>query len=329
MIYPKWLKENDIIGITAPSAGAGEKRSEEMALAYQHFKAAGFKVEETKSVRSDTEPSAPAQVRAAEWKAMAERDDIALILLACGGDFLYEMLPYTELESLKAYPKWVQGFSDPTGLLFGITTKLDIATIYGGNCTSFGMKKLHPSLQENIRLWKGELNAQESFALYEAQRLDGTDGYNLTTPVNWKTPNGAVDVSGRLIGGCMESLLDLIGTPYEAACDFVTRYQADGCIWYFDIFALSAESVYRGLLHMKAAGWFKGAKGFIFGRVLFPSTDVYMTYEDAVVGALGKDMPIVMEADVGHVNPRMTFVNGCMAHIKSNDGKGKVAYKFV
>ena len=93
MIYPKWLKENDIIGITAPSAGAGEKRSEEMALAYQHFKAAGFKVEETKSVRSDTEPSAPAQVRAAEWKAMAERDDIALILLACGGDFLYEMLP--------------------------------------------------------------------------------------------------------------------------------------------------------------------------------------------------------------------------------------------
>lgn len=80
---------------------------------------------------------------------------------------------------------------------------------------------------------------------------------------------------------------------------------------------------------MKAAGWFKGAKGFVFGRVLFPSTDVYMTYEDAVVGALGKDMPIVMEADVGHVNPRMTFVNGCMAHIKSNDGKGKVAYKFV
>ena len=80
---------------------------------------------------------------------------------------------------------------------------------------------------------------------------------------------------------------------------------------------------------MKAAGWFEGVKGFVFGRVLFPSTDVYMTYEDAIVGALGKEMPIVMEADVGHVNPRMTFVNGCMAHIKSNDGKGSVEYKFV
>ena len=80
---------------------------------------------------------------------------------------------------------------------------------------------------------------------------------------------------------------------------------------------------------MKAAGWFEGAKGFVFGRVLFPGTDTGMTYEEAIVGALGKDIPIIMEADVGHVNPRMTFVNGCMAHIQSEDGRGSVEYRYV
>lgn len=329
MIYPRWLKENDVIGITAPSSSILEKRLEEFVIALGQFKDAGFKVKETASVRSGTEPSAVPQVRAAEWQEMVKDPDVRLILAAGGGDFLYEMLPYTQISTLLDHPKWVQGYSDPTGLLFGITTGLDLATIYGGNSTSFAMSKLHPSLEENIALWKGELHEQNSYDLYESERVDGADGYVLDAPVNWQTPNGSVDVKGRLIGGCIECLLDLIGTPYEHAVDFVKRYKKDGIIWYFDIFSMPAEQVYRGLLHMKAAGWFEGAAGFIFGRVLFKSTFVDMTYEEAVLRAIGKDMPVVMDADVGHVNPRMTFVNGCMAHLKAEDGKGRMKYEFI
>lgn len=329
MIYPAWLKAGDTIGITAPSEGITAKKTEGFELSCDNLRKAGFQVKETKSVRSGKIASADPRVRASEWSELAKDEKVSLILCATGGDFLYDMLPYTDLSLLREHPKWVQGYSDPTGLLFGITTKYDVATIYGVNAGGFDMYELHPALQENIALWKGELASQKNFDLYEAKRSDnGFNGYVLSDAVKWETPNGAVDVTGRLIGGCMESLLDLIGTPFEAAADFAKRYREDGLIWYFDIFSLPAESVYRALLHLKAAGWFEGAKGFLFGRVLFPGTFVDMTYEEAVVGALGKEIPVVMEADVGHVNPKMTFVNGCIAHLQAEDGKGKIEYRF-
>lgn len=329
MIYPAWLKPGDTIGITAPSEGITEQKMEGFLLSCENLKNAGFQIRETKSVRSGKIASAKPQIRALEWEELAKDEKINLILCATGGDFLYDMLPYTDLSLLQSHPKWVQGYSDPTGLLFGITTKYDVATIYGVNAGGFDMYELHPALQENIALWKGELDSQNSFDLYEAKRSNnGLHGYVLSDAVKWKTPNGEVDVTGRLIGGCMESLLDLIGTPFEAAFDFTRRYQRDGTIWYFDIFSLPAEGVYRALLHLKAAGWFEGARGFIFGRVLFPGSFVDMTYEEAVVGALGKQIPVVMEADVGHVNPKMTFVNGCVAHLTAKEGKGRIEYRF-
>jgi muramoyltetrapeptide carboxypeptidase LdcA involved in peptidoglycan recycling len=124
----------------------------------------------------------------------------------------------------------------------------------------------------------------------------------------------------------MDCLLDLIGTPYDHTRTFVEKYKRDGILWYFDVFSMTAESVYRTLLHMKSAGWFEGAKGFIFGRVCFPQTFVEMSYEEAAIRALGREIPIVLEADVGHVSPRMTFVNGCMAQLQAADGKGEMRY---
>ena len=86
---------------------------------------------------------------------------------------------------------------------------------------------------------------------------------------------------------------------------------------------MTAEQVYLALWQMKEVGWFTTARGFIFGRVCFPKTFIDMTYEEAVRKALG-DVPLIMEADVGHVWPRMTFVNGAVATVKCKDGKGEM-----
>ena len=135
-----------------------------------------------------------------------------------------------------------------------------------------------------------------------------------------------IHATGRLIGGCMECLADIIGTPYEDTLGFIERYKEDGFIWYFDIFALRAETVYNTLWHMNAAGWFKYAKAFIFGRVCFPGTLLDMTYQEAIIRAL-PDSPIVFNADVGHVAPRMTMINGSVATLEAADGKGSLEMK--
>ncbi|MBQ8814528.1 MAG: LD-carboxypeptidase [Lachnospiraceae bacterium] len=354
MLYPKWLKKGDLIGIPAPSAGIREEKLAKFDLSIENVKKEGYRVRETASVRSGLIASASGEVRGREFMELIEDDEVKMIWCAAGGEFLIDMLPYLDEEKIKANPKWIQGYSDPTSILFSVTTGLDIATIYGCNGGGFGMAELHPSLKENLELWKGQLSEQTSYDLFEGEWSepknlepeepefgnpkgekpetekpeDESDGYYLTNPVEWKTPNGPVSVSGRLIGGCMDCLLDLIGTPQDHTKEFVSRYKEDGFIWYFDVYSMTAESVYRTLLHMKRAGWLENVKGVIFGRVTFPQTFADMTYEEAALKALGRDIPLIMEADVGHVSPRMTFVNGCMAHVEAADGKGRIRYEW-
>ena len=324
MIYPEFLKENDLIGVTAPSAGLDESHLVGYLKSIEHFHARGWQVTETANVRLPDLPSSSGPQRAKELKGLSQDSRVKMIWCAAGGDFLVEMLPYTDFEALRANPKWVQGYSDPTGLLFPLTTKYDLATIYGPNAGGFDMTTLHPCLQDSLSILEGNIPLQRSFDKWETlEDRNSADGYTLTQPVQWRTLQGDVHLSGRLIGGCMECLSELLGTPYDGTAEFLQRYGNEGILWYFDIFALRAEQVYNTLRHMEQAGWFEHAVGFVFGRVMFPGSLMDMTYEDAFRKALGQ-MPVVFEADIGHVHPTFTLINGSYATLTCEAGKGSL-----
>ena len=144
MIYPKFLQESDQISVPAPSAGS---RDEIDKKRYKNAKKQlierGYKIKLSPNINNNIKGrSADYKERAKEFNEMIE-DESKLILCASGGEFLSEILPYIEFEKLQRNPKWVEGFSDPTGLLYTITTKYDIATIYGDNFKTFGMEKYH------------------------------------------------------------------------------------------------------------------------------------------------------------------------------------------
>ncbi len=327
MIYPDFLKENDTIGITAPSGGCYDGKIEELELSEKQLGQAGFNVIETDNTRLPGIVSSTGEVRAKELAELFNNPKVKAIICARGGDFLIDMLPYVDYEIIKNNPKWVQGYSDPTSLLYSITTKLDIATIYSFNGGGYGYNKLDRSHMDSLSILKGNIVKQESYPFYQGQKDDNIEECIYTEPVFWELLNtNNIHATGRLIGGCMECLADIIGTPYEDTPGFIERYKEDGFIWYFDIFALRAETVYNTLWHMKAAGWFKYAKAFIFGRVCFPGTLLDMTYQEAIVRAL-PDSPIVFNADVGHVAPRMTMINGCVATLDAVGGKGSLEMK--
>ena len=75
-------------------------------------------------------------------------------------------------------------------------------------------------------------------------------------------------------------------------------------------------------------GLFKYAKGFIFGRVCFPATFADITYIEAAKKILG-DAPMVFEADIGHVAPKFTVINGALGTVECKDGKGKLEMELV
>jgi len=315
MIYPEFLKKNDVIGITACSAGILGKLDEYLG-GVENFNKQGFKVIETKNVRTDGIVSSSKEERVKELNELLGDKDVKLIQIAAGGDLLYEMISLVDFDLIKKNVKWIAGSSDPTSLLFIITTMLDIATIYTPcNVSGFNQKEMDASLVNYFKIITGERVKQVKRDKYELVSDDGKDGYNLDTKNDWII-NKDVKVEGRIIGGCLECLKDVIGTKYDYVNKFIDKYENEGIIWYFDIFSMTSEGVYNTLLQFKNAGWFRSTKCVLIGKVKYPNTFTDLTYDEVIHEALG-DIPYIYKFDIGHVKPSFTIVNGSKVKITS------------
>lgn len=353
MIYPSFLKKGDLIGISAPSAGVGRKL-ESFDRSLGVLRKEGFWIRETESVRLLSDRGGSARQRGAELGELFADPDVSMVMAASGGDFLDEMLPFTDFDLMKNNPRWLMGASDPTGLLFPYTTLCDVATLYGNNAgsydiladpesggddstgESFAGSDVGGFLRDSLAILKGNLVEQRTSDMHLGCAPFLAEELKYDTPTVWPGTEKSVHVSGRCIGGCIDVLKDLIGTPYDGARDFVARYgQRDGIIWYFDNFSLSAEVLYRTFLQMKYAGWFEHARAILLGRTLFEKSESGMTYEDAVRMAFGSGdgsgaeharIPVIWEADIGHTIPHMTMINGAILRLDYENGRGTLNF---
>ena len=330
MRYPAFLKEGSTVGICAPSAGVGHKiesfDASEAVLARQ-----GWDLIETEHVRVNDLRGGTGGERSEELSSLFLDDDVDAVFCAAGGDFLCEMLPHVNWETLRDHPKWLMGASDPTGLLFPYTTLCDVATLYGSNGGSFdtlvsgedGQLQRPEYLQGILSFLKGQTLTQKSWDRYlGADIFEMEDGpVTFPSPARYAANREAIHASGRCIGGCIDVLKDLIGTPWDGTEQFLSCYKEDGVIWYFDNFALSSAVLYRTLLQMRWAGWItpETTKAVLIGRTLFEREEAEMSYEDAIRRAL-PDIPAVWEADIGHTIPHFFMVNGAMLDAEWRDG---------
>lgn len=341
MIYPKFIKKGDIIGVTATSDGVNDeldiKRFENAKMKLQEK---GYDVIFTDNVfKADSQGrSSLGSVRGKEFNELLSNDRVSGIIAAKGGNFLNEMLEYVDYERFVSNPKWFQGYSDNTGLVHTLTTKYDVATIYGSNFGEFGMNDWHKSVNDNLAILEGKNITQTSYDKYQHEltdRITGLEGYECDTKVEWKMDkrtakkSDSIEMSGRLIGGCLDVLLFLQGTQYDGTQEFIEKYKEDGIIWYLESFDISGENIMMFLWKLREIGWFKYTKGFMFGRPLFYKDFTGTDYEEAVMYALGKlDVPVIFDCDFGHRGPRMTMINGAIANVKCDKGNvGTIEYK--
>ena len=328
MNIPDFIKKGDVIGVTAPSAGFTEEVDlRKLESAKLNLSEKGYEVIETENVRKcEKGRSSKEKKRAEEFLSLIKNEEVKYILSTSGGDFLMEMLEYLDYEIIKANPKWIQGYSDNTGLIYPITTICDMATVYSGNVGDYGMSLWHEGVKNNLKLLEGKNIEQKEFDLFEneyVKKVTGYEGYNLTDKVKYEfvSENKAENFTGRLLGGCLDVLIMLCGTKYDKTAEFVRKYKEDGIIWYLESFDLSSARIQCALWQLKEAGWFEGAKGFLFGRPCFFREEYETDFNEAVKTALDSlNLPIITGCDIGHRPPRLTMINGLMAEI-SFDGK--------
>lgn len=335
--YPSPLKTGDTIGITAPSSGVTGPFSERLDNSINHFKELGYECLESKSVRMQEKlASNTAQVRALEFMSLYMNDEVKIIIPPWGGLLLIEILPYIDFETLKtAPPKWVLGFSDTSVLLFSMLTVLDVATVHGPNALDFGAEPVHESVLNSLELLNfnpGEVVFQHQCETYQKEWKSIAENsfvpYNLEGITQWKSYDKRENLvfEGRLIGGCLDVLCKLIGTPYADVNAFINRNNDCGFIWYFESCDMSASDISVTLTQMKMCGWFKNCKGILFGRLEgYKDTSDY-TFMDAISNLIKDvDVPVLYDLDIGHVPPQITLINGAVAKVELIDGIGVIS----
>lgn len=334
MIYPKFIKKGDSFGVTAPSDGKTDVLDlKRLNNAHKKLHELGYNLIETSNTRKSINGrSSSPEERVMQLKELYKNKEISLIISVGGGEFMYEILPFLDFDIIKNNPKWFQGNSDNTILTYSITTILDIATIYGDNISSYGMDNYDKSLIDNLNILSGKTLEQNSFCKYQSDfqtYITGLESYNLDSIVKWKNlfNEKQINIQGRLIGGNIDVLKDIIGTKYDKTIPFVEKYKKDGIIWYLENYGLKNEEIEKTLWQFRESGWFKYTKGIIFGRTLANISHYNISYEQALKSAL-KDLniPVIIEADFGHKAPRMTMINGAYAIISSKNGKGYIKY---
>lgn len=334
MIYPEFPGEGSVIGICAPSSGIGFKE-EYFDLSLETLCESGYDVFETESVRNEECPSAPPRVRGEEFNSLFADDDIAMVMSAAGGDFNMEMLPYIDEELVRSHPKWFAGYSDPTAIELYMTTVLDIATIYGVNAGAWDWRPLHKFQYDALSVISGDLPVQYSYDFWCSNGFNEELGeFEMDAPVEWTLLRGSsdaddydlheeyiLDVSGRLIGGCIDVINWAFGTPFEDFKGFTERYREDGFIWFFDNFILDPMTLMYSMERFKQMGLFEDARAVVFGRTCFTgeATDIdYLEKLERVFGNM--DLPVIWNADIGHTKPSFTIINGAIGHLTYGHG---------
>lgn len=335
MIFPEFIRHGQTIGVTAPSDGNRKPLDfARLDLAKKNLQQMGHSVIETANVRqSDGRGrSSTKEERAAQLMELFQNPEVTCIFAAKGGDFLMEILPLLDFDLIRENPKWFQGFSDNTGLTYTIAVNCGIATAYGNHFNDFAMKPWHASVKANYEILCGRTVTQRTFDYYEDEFYDRErpeDGYRKDKPcmpyaVEAGKKAAHVHMEGRLLGGCLDVLLNLVGTEFDKTKEFTQAYGGDGILWYLESFSLDSDSLTRGLWQLKNAGWFEHASGFVFGRPCMFESYTDHSYLEAVTVILDElQVPVIFDADIGHKAPQFTMINGAYASWDFQDGKSE------
>jgi len=331
MQFPEFLQNNGTIGFVAPSFGCNiEPYRSGFENAQKKFAELGYRLDlgpncyEGNGIGISNTP-----LKCGEELTEYYVSDGNDCLISCGGgELMCETISFVDFEKIsKAVPKWYMGFSDNTNMTYLLATLCDKASIYGPCAAAFGMEPWHKSLEDAYGLLTGKIDTIRGYEGWERESLKNEDNplapYNITerrclrTFIGTEETNSAVNFGGRLLGGCMDCLVNLLGTRFDRTKDFIEKYKNDGIIWFLESCDLNVFSIRRAMWQMEEAGWFKYIKGFMIGRPLcFGQEMMGLDAYDAVLGIAGKKgVPVIMDMDLGHLPPMMPLIVGSVAEV--------------
>lgn len=331
--FPAPLQHGDRIGVTSPSSGVGDRFRPRLEVAIRSLRDRGYEVVVGTCMDGTGHVSAPAGERAAELTRMLTDPAVRAVIPPWGGETAIDILPLLDWAAIAAAePTWYVGYSDNSTIMLPLTIQTGLATLHGSNLMDTPLEPVPGLLSWTDVATRGAGSSveQRSPGVFRSEQfIDIVGQPEISSPSydshgGWTRLDGTgpVDVTGRLIGGCIETICHLAGTRHADVGKFTGHYARDGVIIYVEAAESDAFTICRSLHGMRLAGFFEPAVAVLVGRTLAPDTAT-MTQHAAVLDALGSlGIPLIADVDCGHVYPMMPIVNGAAGRLEYDSGRG-------
>ncbi|MGN7823471.1 S66 family peptidase [Chitinophaga sp. 22536] len=269
------------------------------------------------------------QARAEDLMEAFADKSVKAIISNIGGEESARILKYVDINIIRNNPKIFLGFSDTTTTHL-LCLKAGLTSFYGtslltGFAENGGMHRYQIEdinntfftappvrrIMPNTEGWTSERLEWFDPSLQDIKR-------KLEPNTGWKFLQGSGTVQGRLIGGCIDVLEFLKGTPYWPE----DSYWQDSILF----FETSEETVRPELIrywmrNYALLGILRKAKAILWGR---PYDNQYAAeYETEILKVLKEegltDMVVVTQMDFGHTCPTFTLPYGVLAEVNCTE----------
>jgi muramoyltetrapeptide carboxypeptidase len=157
--------------------------------------------------------------------------------------------------------------------------------------------------------------------------------YALTEPTHWHALNRPqASFRGRLIGGCIDTLMHTAGTPHGDLRRFIAAGDEAGTVLFLENADQSPTELVRALHRLRWAGWLDGLSGLLIGRSAAPDSTgaTELRYRDALQTTLaGLPCPVLIDCDIGHLPPQLLLINGAQAAVRWHPAQGGAVVQWL
>lgn len=232
--------------------------------------------------------SGTAAERYGDLEAAFNDSDVRAILCSRGGYGVVHIMDRLSRLDLAADPKWVIGFSDISALHALMASK--------------GIASIHSPMAGQIMLGPDDPDTASLFAILRGERPV------YTFPAHEYDRQGIAD--GKLIGGNVAVLADLIDTPYDVF--------EPGVILFIEDVAEPIYKIERILYQLKLNGVLGKLGGLIVGQFTeYKPDDSYENMYDMIRDmTAGYSYPVAFNAPIGHVDHNIPLIESADVTLK-------------
>ena len=263
---------------------------------------------------------AAAEERARELQQHLLNPQVDILMSVSGGYNSVDLLEGLDYDLLESHWKPLVGYSDFSALQLGLYKKRGLISFYGPaavptfgeypgvNAYSLGCLQQVLSAEGPISV---KASAEVSLSNYFWDRED--EKASVYAPnAGWKYLDSAHRgyTEGTLIGGNLDTMLSLAGTPYWPA--------QQETILFFEEAHTTPKKLVRSLNTLRMTGVLENVRGLLIGRSFCPSSG---EEEQALIArilqefAVSCGVPAVLEMDFGHSAPMLTLPVGIRASL--------------